>query len=311
MSMSEKIGRNEPCWCGSGKKYKHCHYRRERQEAASRQDVVETLQKGFRKGECLHPEAPINCQGGIIKAHTIQNNGGLTKIAKNGHVYTPFAVIPSFNDKLAMNKVGINRASTFTGFCKYHDNSLFAPIEDHPLQISQHHALLLAFRAICRELYAKRRARDMFAFGKSLDRGKDLETQIFLQKRFSDYQFGTEAGLHDLEHYKRLIDTAIITGDFSDVHYYAIVFDQTPEVLCSGAVYPEYDFHGKAVQDLWKATITGNLADCIAYSLLATDIGGIAFFSWIGKSKGNEQFVRSLDAMTDDNIPYALLRLTF
>ena len=20
-----KLGRNEPCWCGSGKKYKHCH----------------------------------------------------------------------------------------------------------------------------------------------------------------------------------------------------------------------------------------------------------------------------------------------
>jgi preprotein translocase subunit SecA len=20
-----KVGRNDPCWCGSGKKYKHCH----------------------------------------------------------------------------------------------------------------------------------------------------------------------------------------------------------------------------------------------------------------------------------------------
>ena len=24
--MEEKIGRNDPCWCGSGKKYKKCHY---------------------------------------------------------------------------------------------------------------------------------------------------------------------------------------------------------------------------------------------------------------------------------------------
>ena len=23
--MSLKIGRNDPCWCGSGKKYKKCH----------------------------------------------------------------------------------------------------------------------------------------------------------------------------------------------------------------------------------------------------------------------------------------------
>jgi len=24
-SAREKIGRNEPCWCGSGRKYKLCH----------------------------------------------------------------------------------------------------------------------------------------------------------------------------------------------------------------------------------------------------------------------------------------------
>jgi preprotein translocase subunit SecA len=26
-NVNKKIGRNDPCWCGSGKKYKHCHYR--------------------------------------------------------------------------------------------------------------------------------------------------------------------------------------------------------------------------------------------------------------------------------------------
>ena len=24
----KKIGRNDPCWCGSGKKYKNCHGRK-------------------------------------------------------------------------------------------------------------------------------------------------------------------------------------------------------------------------------------------------------------------------------------------
>jgi preprotein translocase subunit SecA len=24
-SEQESIGRNDPCWCGSGKKYKRCH----------------------------------------------------------------------------------------------------------------------------------------------------------------------------------------------------------------------------------------------------------------------------------------------
>jgi hypothetical protein len=25
------LGRNEPCWCGSGKKYKHCHFDADRE----------------------------------------------------------------------------------------------------------------------------------------------------------------------------------------------------------------------------------------------------------------------------------------
>jgi preprotein translocase subunit SecA len=24
-AQTEKVGRNEPCWCGSGKKFKFCH----------------------------------------------------------------------------------------------------------------------------------------------------------------------------------------------------------------------------------------------------------------------------------------------
>ena len=28
-----KVGRNDPCWCGSGKKYKHCHYRADQARA--------------------------------------------------------------------------------------------------------------------------------------------------------------------------------------------------------------------------------------------------------------------------------------
>jgi hypothetical protein len=27
---ARRLGRNDPCWCGSGKKYKHCHWRQDR-----------------------------------------------------------------------------------------------------------------------------------------------------------------------------------------------------------------------------------------------------------------------------------------
>jgi len=31
-STKDRLGRNDPCWCGSGKKYKHCHYRSDQEE---------------------------------------------------------------------------------------------------------------------------------------------------------------------------------------------------------------------------------------------------------------------------------------
>jgi tetratricopeptide (TPR) repeat protein len=34
-SSSQPLGRNEPCWCGSGKKYKHCHMRSDREARRS------------------------------------------------------------------------------------------------------------------------------------------------------------------------------------------------------------------------------------------------------------------------------------
>jgi len=30
-TAKESLGRNDPCWCGSGKKYKHCHLRQDLQ----------------------------------------------------------------------------------------------------------------------------------------------------------------------------------------------------------------------------------------------------------------------------------------
>ena len=35
-TAKDKLGRNDPCWCGSGKKYKQCHYR---EDQAERQTV--------------------------------------------------------------------------------------------------------------------------------------------------------------------------------------------------------------------------------------------------------------------------------
>ncbi len=49
--VGAKLGRNDPCHCGSGKKYKHCHYRIDQQRDSSEPHPVSTASpKAGRKG---------------------------------------------------------------------------------------------------------------------------------------------------------------------------------------------------------------------------------------------------------------------
>ena len=83
-----RIGRNDPCWCGSGVKFKHCHLGREAQPRIDPWQSAETMKGHFSEELCLHPLAGNqSCRGGIVKAHTIRRGADLSRIAKNGHVY--------------------------------------------------------------------------------------------------------------------------------------------------------------------------------------------------------------------------------
>lgn len=157
-----KIGRNDPCWCGSGKKYKKCHYGRESMEKQSPFSAEKQLIKNYSKKYCLHPGASENeCNGYIVKAHTIQRSGGLSKIAENGHVlaFRPnMKTLIETGGKILPKPLGIRKASTFTGFCEYHDSSTFERIEKHPFKTEKEQCFLLSYRALCRELFTKKAA---------------------------------------------------------------------------------------------------------------------------------------------------------
>ena len=79
--------RNDPCWCGSGKKWKKCHRDRESQQPVELGERLSRLYREFQKGYCSHPQARSeDCGHRIIRAHTVQLRGGLAAIAENGHV---------------------------------------------------------------------------------------------------------------------------------------------------------------------------------------------------------------------------------
>ena len=271
------------------------------------QEVVGTFKKTWGKEYCLSPEAnETTCSGQIVKAHTVQKNGGLSKIARKGHVYGfRYELSDLEKGKLPTAKLmGINVASTFTGFCSYHDNLIFEPIEKQPFQNSLQQIFLLGYRAISLEFFSKKAQSELRSFSLGLDKGKSVEEQIYVQDFVQTYYAGVLRGLNELQYHKTIYDQAMLSSDFSKVYYYTILLDQTPDLMCSGAIQVDYDFNGKILQDL--ATV--NIRDVVTFSLISSNSGGAAVFSWLGKSLACLNLIKSLHAFSDSDIPHAILR---
>ena len=90
-------------------------------------------------------ECFFGCQNNIIAAHSISNKRILSRIAKDG-------VVEYLN-----SKTGRNKATTFRGFCDYHDK-IFSPIDNEDYQPkNEKQEFLFAMRALSRELIEKKR----------------------------------------------------------------------------------------------------------------------------------------------------------
>ena len=308
-----KLGRNERCWCGSGKKYKRCHLDRDAQKPLAIQEVLKSIKKTYSKRYCLHPDAsPQTCKGNIIKAHTIQRNGGLTRIAREGHVYSCIrhhsSLAPSLYIEKEPNLVGIGQASTFTGFCSYHDNIFFTPIEKESFVGSARQVALLGYRAISHELFMKNADMSLTPTKRDLDRGLSPPAQQVHQMWVSDHQSGVAKATEELSELKRLHDQMLLNDDFGDMSYYILSFEESPEFLCNAIHQSTHDFRGNRIQEL------GHLdrpAQWLHFSLIATDSGGAAVFSWLRKHKKSEEFITTLDELADVELPRAIVRFTF
>lgn len=103
--------------------------------SANAEDMVRKLQL-----PCLYP----NCSEMPVGCHSQQCNGTLSTIANDDGM----VIVPSKDAKGSISRIldeidlprgfyfeHISRATIFNGFCKKHDNDLFAPIEKVPLVV--------------------------------------------------------------------------------------------------------------------------------------------------------------------------------
>lgn len=311
--MEQDIGRNDPCWCGSGKKYKKCHLNRDEEPRLQPWEADAGLRQHFEAEYCSVPgDLKDSCSGDIVRAHTIPKSGSLRRIAVDGHVYSFVPTLQNIAKSqgvLSPELRGINRASTFTGFCAHHDKEIFAPVEDAPISFSLEQCFLLAYRAIARENFCKQAQRRSMDMLRDADRGLDIEDQIAVQLFASEAEYGVGIGANDVERNKSLYDEVLLSRDFSVVRSYVMMFDRVPPAMCSGGISPYESFDGTAAQDFADLT---RPADAIYFTSFAAGDVGAVVFTWLWDADDTcAHFIESLERVADADLSHALVRFFF
>jgi hypothetical protein len=276
-------------------------------------EADKALKRHFGAERCVVPEVmKPACTGDIVRAHTVSKSGSLKRIARSGHVY---AIVPSVmslvkgSGILAPTLRGVNRASTFSGFCSYHDKNVFSPVEDVPFEFTDEQCFLLAYRAQAREAFLKQAQLQSLGLTQDAARGRPLDQQRGFQKLVSKMSKGTVAGADDTARHKLTYDAVLQSGDYSVVRSYIVELDRIPTVMCSGGLFPYECFDGSIAQDLMDTSVP---AQAIYYnSFAAGDLGGVVF-TWLPDSDAAcGHFVSTLEAISDDELTDALIRFFF
>ena len=227
-----------------------------------------TLFKAYLKRTALelcfyHNE---NCSRKIIQSHSIQNSFILDQLEENNHLKM---IKFECGGLCCFENIGRNKATTFTGFCKYHDNQIFSPIDfkitNDLTFISKEQIVLFHFRSLCREYWAKLNARKAFEFLKDAINKKDklslLKIYPFLKNEYAiDWNHldnelvmsmlqGEAMGCEDMKNYYESILYQIDKKKYHLTKGIHLNIKSPAQFAVNSAITPVCDFKGNKTND--------------------------------------------------------------
>ncbi|MCG5226784.1 hypothetical protein [Acinetobacter pittii] len=259
----------------------------------------------------------IECDGGIINSHTIPKSGSLKKIERKGHVYSfdkkDLLAIHEARGKILPQLMGVNKASTFKGFCGKHDQALFSPIETVDFEGTPEQCFLLFYRAYAKEVYNKKiNFNDRETTYKFMESNEKipLENKLLAKMYLDDHFTGMQKAINDINRLKPLMDEILENQDYAKVKALIIEFDEPLPFMVSGAVYPEQDFDGEIILDLLARDFNP------FYSLGCTSFSssdkGFFVFTWLNiENNPIDNFIESFLRINDHYKYNHLLKMTF
>ena len=303
-----KWGRNDPCFCQSGVKYKRCHAIREQQLPLPKHEFDEKLRRAWFDKQCLHPDASTHTCAKITAAHTIQKSNVLGSLVDtHNHVWT-FAPDMRRTSGSGRRSVGWKEASTFYGFCNVHDR-MFAPIESQVFAHTREQCFLTGYRALCHEIHLKQAAIRAYDFlSSAVDRGHKIADQIEIQKEFLLSKSGSIKGLELFVSMKRAMDVDFKTNDFSQWESLTVYFKGDLCVASTGVVSPNRTVCGREIQTLHDPL---SEQESILFGTIRTQDGGAVVFVWRNHDSICKQFVSSLLTIPIKQLPQVLVQFMF
>jgi hypothetical protein len=304
-----KVGRNDLCWCGSGKKYKKCHLSRAGQPRPTRGQMEQAVRKHWRRKACLHPNAGPGICGRIIDAHTVQRSGALREIVDSKNlVHTFYQIRPDESGQITPRTLGWRQASTFTGFCSVHD-AAFEPVERQVFTGTAEQCFLLSYRSICFEMYQKGASeRSNPVMAELVDRGLPPEAQQRAQQILGVMRLGVQKGREDAETIKELMDRQLLNGDYRGWRWLILEFTGPLSITTCGAISPNVGLAGEQLQVLHdlKSDI-----QWLTVNVVPTHSGGALVLGHIAGAMAPTRFVDELNALNDERLLQILPQFVF
>lgn len=194
--------------------------------------LIATMQKNANKArrQCLYN----GCNEVAINSHLLQKRGIINSISEKQHVYenSPHAFK---KDYFAFNRIGLDEALSYPGFCNKHDTELFKEIESDTLDYKAYKThLLLSYRALMIEKRKKEINIDWYT--RILDSNMlapHLDNE-FIMKIHESIK-GEKEGMQDQQHYEKYFLFNIGNESLRDFRF---VYFELPRIeVCSSAVF--------------------------------------------------------------------------
>jgi hypothetical protein len=197
--------------------------------------------KDARIKECFHFNKD-ECNKKIISAHSLQRNGVLSilehKIKGNNVVYSFLHLIPYGIRWYGFEPIGKKSASTFHGFCGYHDTELFKEIENNGIDIdNDEHCFLLSYRSFAKEFHSKCETNKGFGTNDFYTHPDNSELQ-------SGNMSGSNLAIRDLNIVKEKLNNLLKKNEFDGLEYFIYSIDRTIPIAAASSITPAFSLDG-------------------------------------------------------------------